>query len=127
MSSFAAWNIRGLNRPLKQKEVRQVIVDNHLHICAILESHVDTSKLVNVCKSVFKSWQWISNGNVCDKGTRIILGWDVDVVDILLVSFSAQLMNIQIMFKADSKALFASFVYANNSCIRRRELWSEIR
>ena len=39
-----------LNRSLKQKEVRQVISENRLHVCAILESHVDLSKLVNVLK-----------------------------------------------------------------------------
>ncbi|XP_035845270.1 uncharacterized protein LOC118491527 [Helianthus annuus] len=42
---MAAWNIRGLNRPLKQSEVRLLFSENKLFVCAILESHVDITKL----------------------------------------------------------------------------------
>ncbi|GKB74189.1 hypothetical protein Tco_0935601 [Tanacetum coccineum] len=45
MYSVASWNIRGLNRTPKQREVRQVINENNLNVCAILESHVDIGKL----------------------------------------------------------------------------------
>lgn len=56
MVSIAAWIIQGLNRPIKQKEVRHMVRSNKLSILAILESHVDVSKLFGVCKSVFKQW-----------------------------------------------------------------------
>nr|GEV89991.1 reverse transcriptase domain-containing protein [Tanacetum cinerariifolium] len=45
MFSVASWNITGLNRAPKQKEVWQVINENHLQACAILESRVDIAKL----------------------------------------------------------------------------------
>nr|GEW94020.1 zinc finger, CCHC-type [Tanacetum cinerariifolium] len=38
-------NIRGLNRTPKQSEVRQVVNENQLSVCVILESHVDISAL----------------------------------------------------------------------------------
>jgi len=109
MCSLASWNIRGLNRSLKQKEVRQVISDSKIQVCAILETHVDSSKLVQVCKRVFRSWQWCSNGSVCDKGARIILGWDADVVDVMLVSLTTQVLNVQIVIKDESKVFFRIF------------------
>ena len=52
MYSIASWNIRGLNCTPKQSEVRQVINENSLNVCAILESHVDISKLERVCAKV---------------------------------------------------------------------------
>lgn len=58
MFSVVSWNIWGLNRVPKQKEVQDVIRDNSLSICAILESHVDISKLQNVCNKVFFRWTW---------------------------------------------------------------------
>ena len=70
MYSVATWNIRGLNRTPKQSEVRQVIHENHLNVCVILESHVNISKMECLCEGVFKiemdfEWQplqqWISN------------------------------------------------------------------
>ncbi|GKD92720.1 zinc knuckle CX2CX4HX4C containing protein, partial [Tanacetum coccineum] len=41
----ASWNIRGLNFSPKQSEVHQIIYDNKLSICAILESHARDSNL----------------------------------------------------------------------------------
>ncbi|GJY45629.1 RNA-directed DNA polymerase, eukaryota, reverse transcriptase zinc-binding domain protein [Tanacetum coccineum] len=74
MFSLASWNIRGLNRPLKQDEVRQMVNENHLSVCAILESHVEISSLANVYSKVFWSWDWTSNANFYPKGCHIILG-----------------------------------------------------
>ncbi|GJX66944.1 putative reverse transcriptase domain, reverse transcriptase zinc-binding domain protein [Tanacetum coccineum] len=53
----------GLNHPLKQSEVPQVVNENNLSICAILESHVEVSSLANVCSKVFQTWEWTSNGD----------------------------------------------------------------
>jgi len=58
-------NIRGLNRSLKQKKVRQTVQDNKPTLCAVLESHVAMAKLIWVCRSAFNKWDWTSNGNVC--------------------------------------------------------------
>ncbi|GKB66961.1 hypothetical protein Tco_0928373 [Tanacetum coccineum] len=63
----ASWNIRGLNFSPKQSEVRQMIYDYKLSMCAILESHAKDSNLVKICSSVFKHWDWTSNGNLCSK------------------------------------------------------------
>ena len=85
MISIASWNIRGLNFSPKQSEVRQVIYDNKLSVCAILESHARESNLVKLCSSVFKHWDWTSNGNLCVKGTRIILGWNNYDADVTVI------------------------------------------
>ncbi|GJZ58423.1 uncharacterized mitochondrial protein-like protein, partial [Tanacetum coccineum] len=63
MFSVAAWNIRGLNRALKQLEVWQVVNENQLSICAILESHVDLSLLSNVWNNTSEQRQlWTDLG-----------------------------------------------------------------
>ncbi|XP_022015025.1 uncharacterized protein LOC110914543 [Helianthus annuus] len=67
------------------------------------ESNVDVSKLVNVCQKVFRNWNWTSNGGLCSRGTRIILGWNPDMVDIMILSQSDQVIHTQILSKADKK------------------------
>ena len=126
MYSIASWNIRGMNQSPKQNEVRQVIGENKLSICAILESHVSNSRLQDLCKRVFKGWDWTSNGTFCSSGSRIILGWNVDVVDLNVVSMNDQVLHTFIRFKADKKELFCSFVYAHNRYIHRRPLWNNL-
>ncbi|XP_021994822.1 uncharacterized protein LOC110891434 [Helianthus annuus] len=126
MVSLATWNIRGLNRPLKQNEVRQVVKENGVSLCAILESHVDINKLDKVCSSVFRNWEWTSNGGYCDRGTRIIIGWDPDVFDIMVLAQTSQVIHVQMTIKSDKKVIFCSIVYASNSYITRRDLWSHL-
>jgi len=126
MGSISSWNIRGLNRSLKQSEVRYMIEEHHLNLCAILESHVDVSSVYNVCKSICKKWSWTSNGKMCTKGTRIIVGWNTDVVDLMVLSQSNQAMHVQVTYKLDKKSLFCSFIYADNNYIQRRVLWKDL-
>ncbi|XP_021979653.1 uncharacterized protein LOC110875758 [Helianthus annuus] len=126
MDSIASWNIRGLNHPLKQKVVRHVIKENNLKVCAILESHVQVDKLNNVCSKLYKGWDWLSNGNLCHKGTRIIVGWNPRDVDVMLLSSTDQVMHLQIVFKGQKKAMFCSMVYASNDYKERKELWKSL-
>ncbi|XP_022030984.1 uncharacterized protein LOC110931923 [Helianthus annuus] len=87
---MAVWNIRGLNLTLKQREVQMLISEKRLKVCAILESHVSVSNLGRVCKNVFRSWDWTSNGACCSRGTRIIVGWDNSVVDLMVIDQTDQ-------------------------------------
>ncbi|KAJ0442317.1 putative RNA-directed DNA polymerase [Helianthus annuus] len=126
MDSIASWNIRGLNHPLKQKEVRHVIKENNLKVCGILESHVQLDKLASVYSNLSKGWDWLSNGNLCRKGTRIIVGWNPRDVDVMLLSATDQVMHLQLVFKGVKKAMFCSMVYASNDYKDRRELWNSL-
>ncbi|GJV37905.1 hypothetical protein Tco_1410382 [Tanacetum coccineum] len=115
-----------MNQTPKQKEVRQVIFENNLCLGAILESHVANSNLQKMCSKVFKQWQWTSNGLMCYKGSRIILGRNPNIVNVVVISFDAQVMHACVYFKADKKELFCSFVYAHNRYIQRRDLWTNL-
>ncbi|GJZ44633.1 hypothetical protein Tco_0591888 [Tanacetum coccineum] len=68
MFSIASWNIQGLNRTPKQSEVRQVVSENQLSVCAILESHVDLNSLSTVCNKLCHFWDWTLNASLCNKG-----------------------------------------------------------
>nr|GEU30343.1 hypothetical protein [Tanacetum cinerariifolium] len=55
---------------------------------------------------------------------RIILGWNKDIVDVLLLSQSDQAVHTRVFHKADNKVLYCSFIYAGNKTIERRTLWA---
>ncbi|PWA68609.1 RNA-directed DNA polymerase, eukaryota, Reverse transcriptase zinc-binding domain protein [Artemisia annua] len=71
-------------------------------------------------------WNWTSNGSVCRNASRIILGWNVDLVDLNVVAMTDQVVHTFIRFKADKKELFCSFVYAHNRYTHRRPLWDNL-
>ncbi|PWA45197.1 RNA-binding, CRM domain-containing protein [Artemisia annua] len=54
MFSLASWNIRGLNRSPKQKEVSQVVNENNFSVCPILEFHMDVSVVYDMCKKRYQ-------------------------------------------------------------------------
>ncbi|GJT39899.1 hypothetical protein Tco_0939764 [Tanacetum coccineum] len=60
------------------------------------------------------------------KGSRIILGWNLNDVDITIIDQDAQVMHTCIFFKADKKELFCSFIYAHNRYMHRRALWHNL-
>ncbi|GJT42647.1 hypothetical protein Tco_0951362 [Tanacetum coccineum] len=70
---------------------------------------------------------WMSNGAVCVKGSRIILGWNPDVVNDIVISFDDQVMHMCVHFKADKKDLFCSWIYAHNRYQQRRGLWQNLQ
>ncbi|XP_022024450.1 uncharacterized protein LOC110924767 [Helianthus annuus] len=121
-----SWNVRGLNRSLKQSEVRNLVAQNNLQLCAILESHVDVSNLRKVCKFVFRNWSLTSNGSLCSRGTRIILGWNAEYLDVMVIAQTDQVIHTQVIFKDSKKVLFCSFVYAENKYKDRRVLWNDL-
>ncbi|XP_022003122.1 uncharacterized protein LOC110900542 [Helianthus annuus] len=90
------------------------------------ESHVDIHNLNKVCSSVFRRWDWTSNGSSCQKGTRIIAGWDPGILEVILLDQSSQVMHFQIIFKQDKRRLFCSVVYAANYYLTRREVWHHL-
>ncbi|GJT37806.1 RNA-directed DNA polymerase, eukaryota, reverse transcriptase zinc-binding domain protein [Tanacetum coccineum] len=88
--------------------------ENNLSICVILESHVVDSKLHRLCSLVFRHWDWASNGAWCNKGTRIIMGWNHNDVDVVVITQDDQAIHTRIWLKAERKEVFCSFIYAHN-------------
>lgn len=43
---FITWNVRGLNKVYKQKELKSFIIENKVSIIAILENRVNETKQV---------------------------------------------------------------------------------
>ncbi|GKD24610.1 RNA-directed DNA polymerase, eukaryota, reverse transcriptase zinc-binding domain protein [Tanacetum coccineum] len=59
--SMDVWNIKGLSTSDKQKEVRNLIKEENLHLCGLIETHVKYNKVQRIGEKVFGSWEFISN------------------------------------------------------------------
>ncbi|XP_022032624.1 uncharacterized protein LOC110933726 [Helianthus annuus] len=96
-------------------------------VIAILESHVQTANLDKVCNKVLRNWEWTSNGSLCDKGTRVIVGWNADTVDVVVLHATNQVVHVQARFKKDNAMVNISFVYASNNDQERKYLWDSLK
>ncbi|KAJ9536550.1 hypothetical protein OSB04_un000302 [Centaurea solstitialis] len=127
MFSIGCWNIRGLNAPEKQQEVRSFIRNNGIQLCAVLESHVRLESLKNVCENTFGRWSWISNQAHSEYGTRIIVAWDISCLDVMVLEVHSQYMHCEVRIRGLSQVLFITFVYGANRGQIRGSLWSGLR
>ncbi|GKB11208.1 reverse transcriptase domain, reverse transcriptase zinc-binding domain protein [Tanacetum coccineum] len=59
-----------------------------------------------------------------NEGSRIILGWNDDLVDVMIMAQTNHVMHVQVNTRADHKTLFCSFVYVDNYYIDRCVLWT---
>lgn len=126
MNSIACWNVRGFNQPFKSKEVRNLIRENEIGLCCILETHVSKKKLNSVFTRLFRDWKWTSNSDLCFKGSRIVIGWDDSVFELMSMFSTDQVIHCLVSDKRSSVHFFCSFVYAANDHIPRRKLWHSI-
>lgn len=62
MPNIACWNIRGVNTPIKQLEVKKLIVDNKLSLLVLNETRVKLFNHSRVLKYIC-SWKALSNYN----------------------------------------------------------------
>ncbi|GKB00478.1 protein LAZ1 [Tanacetum coccineum] len=79
-------NLNLNHNPGASTPAHTVVNENNLSVCAILESHVDVAVVYDTCKKVCNRWKWTFNGSLCDKGSRIILGWNDDLVDVMIMA-----------------------------------------
>ncbi|KAJ9536410.1 hypothetical protein OSB04_un000423 [Centaurea solstitialis] len=127
MIKLACWNIRGLNAPIKQMEVRDLIRSSNLSFCALLETHVQQDGLSAIVSSVFGSWKWVSNAHVSLRGVRILFTWDERIGDVMVLEAHSQFLHCLVKLRANDVSFFATIVYGSNSLNERNELWSGLR
>ncbi|KAJ9565118.1 hypothetical protein OSB04_001084 [Centaurea solstitialis] len=117
----------GMNTPDKQQEIRSLVRNCGLHVCAILESHLRAEVINTTCDRLFSRWAWVSNQALSTSGTRIIVAWDLAVVDIMVLESHAQFIHCQVRLRDSNEMFFVSFVYGANRGSDRHALWSGLR
>jgi exonuclease III len=59
--NFLIWNIRGLNHPSKQKEVRDMIKLHKIGLICLIETRVKENKANRIRNSIVSDWDYIFN------------------------------------------------------------------
>ena len=125
MVKFATWNIRGLNDPLKQKEVRSFVVSNDLDFVCILETRVRISNKDRIFNSLLPGWRLFHNYDHALLG-RIWICGNPEKVSIDLVQAMDQAMLCHVTDLKDNCSFWCSAIYASNNYLDRRVLWRHL-
>lgn len=68
MFRFCAWNIRGLNSPIKPKEVKNNINSSNMVLMAILQTKIREANIENFSKNSFGDWTFVNNHDLNPRG-----------------------------------------------------------
>lgn len=123
--SIGFWNIRGLNDPIKQKEVRCFVNNNKLSLLGLLEHKIKEDKASRVMKYVCPQWNFVNNYPHASLG-RIFVCWDSNVLQLQVIAQSDQFIHCEVQPKCGVPSFFATFVYGDNNYLRRQVLWSSL-
>ncbi|GJZ02028.1 hypothetical protein Tco_0519989 [Tanacetum coccineum] len=107
-------------------ELRKYIVEEKLQMLAILETHLKTKNIAKIVNSVFGSWNWLSNVDQSPTSCRIIVGWNNQVVKVMVLHVSKQSVLCLVETIPDKIKFYVSIVYASNNGNERRELWTSL-
>ncbi|GJT58261.1 hypothetical protein Tco_0993315 [Tanacetum coccineum] len=80
-----------LNKVDLDSEIKEMFIVEESHGSKPKGASTPFNDVPDVCSKVFKYWEWTSNAHVCTKGCRIILGWHMDVVNVVVLSQTDQM------------------------------------
>ena len=116
------WNVRGLNHPLKQKEVVGRIRRLNANLVCLLETRIKQNKMQNIFNRQFSGWKLLHNYTEAYNG-RIWFLWK-DTLQVNLIASTSQSITCSIM--KDAQQFYFSAVYGSNDGVERRRLWSHL-
>ncbi|GJT44300.1 RNA-directed DNA polymerase, eukaryota, reverse transcriptase zinc-binding domain protein [Tanacetum coccineum] len=118
-------NIRGLSTSDKQDEIVKLIQEEKLQICVVLKTYLKSKKIGKVCDRIFGRWNWLTNMSYCNKGYRIMVGWNDDMINISVVHMARQSMLVRVETRDGNLRLYGTFIASNNG-VERKDLWEDI-
>ena len=122
---ITAWNI-SLGTVSKQTHIRNLIWNERISICVVLETNMKENRIEKVCANVFGSWQWQNNAHLSKKGCRIAADRDNSNVRCSLVHATSQDMLYFIEVGSTQKVFYCTSIYAAKKGKDRRELWQDL-
>lgn len=118
-------NVRGLNHPLKQKEVKLFLKKHKIDIVGCLETRVKEQKAAAILRKVGNGWNNCCNYPVASNG-RIWMLWKTHV-NVSIIQVKEQYIHSYISDVGGTFAAYVTIIYAKNSIQERQELWRGLR
>ncbi|GKA65320.1 RNA-directed DNA polymerase, eukaryota, reverse transcriptase zinc-binding domain protein [Tanacetum coccineum] len=66
-------------------KIKKFIDDEKLQVCAILKTHLKVKSIKKACNWVFGNWNWVSNVDHSPACSRIVIGWNSLLMDVMIV------------------------------------------
>ena len=93
MDNIIAWNIRGLNWPNKQEDLKAFLHTSKVGMVGLMETKIKMTKDRTIVAKTFLGWRWDNNSTPTIKG-RVWIAWHPRTIKGKLSnSFTAMLLK----------------------------------
>lgn len=121
---ISTWNIRGINQPLKQKELRHFLQKNKVDVMGVVETRVKVHKTGNILQKMVPDWKHCLNYPMAYNG-RVWLLWK-DHIQVQVLVVHEQFIHCKISDTTNPFTTYYTVVYAKNESQQREDLWGEL-
>ncbi|XP_074292743.1 uncharacterized protein LOC141619622 [Silene latifolia] len=125
MYNFGFWNIRGLDSPSKQNNIKRFLHHHQIGLFSLLETKVKSLSLNNVRNNLCASWS-LSTNTSYHKGGRIWMLWNPSMFSVNFLDYSSQAIHMKVKNLGTGYSFFCTIVYAFNDVNARKALWSDL-
>ncbi|XP_074265860.1 uncharacterized protein LOC141588311 [Silene latifolia] len=122
---ISSWNIRGLNDPIKQQEVKSYLAKNKVEVFGLLETRV---KLLNSAEIIrkFPFYSVLNNYSHHYNG-RIWVFLDSRKITLLTSRLHDQFIHLKLLHHSSNQIVYVTMVYGSNDGAHRERLWDALR
>ncbi|XP_074299597.1 uncharacterized protein LOC141630732 [Silene latifolia] len=126
MGSLGFWNVRGLNNPIKQQEIKWFLHQNKLGLFGLLETKIKGSNWIKVRNNICEDWVICTN-NITHKGGRVWLLWDPTLYPVDILAVTSQCIHSKVFDKARKVGFWYTLVYGFNKNQEMEPLWQALK
>lgn len=123
--TWVVWNVRGINKRYKQKELRVYLQNKHIKLAGFLETRVKESRANRVFKNILPGQALQCNYQSAVNG-RIWLTWDPKVYNIGIERVESQLIHCIVRGRLDGFKTCLTLIYGFNTVEQRKTLWRSL-
>lgn len=119
-----SWNIRGLNNPLKQAEIKSLIANKKIGVMGVLETRVKVDNMQLVWRNLkLANWNLVHNYSYDPLG-RIWILYNANFVKLSVLHMSAQFIHCKIEW--EGSVFLWTCVYGSYDPSLRKILWNDL-
>ncbi|XP_074271470.1 uncharacterized protein LOC141595405 [Silene latifolia] len=109
---ISSWNIRGLNDPIKQQEIKGYLIKNKVEVFGLLETRVKINNFAAIIRN-FPFYSVINNYSHHYNG-RIWVFLDSRKITLLNSRIHDQLIHLHLLHHSSNQIIYVTMIYGSN-------------
>ncbi|CAI9099857.1 OLC1v1036739C1 [Oldenlandia corymbosa var. corymbosa] len=126
MNNIMSWNIRGLNSPLKHREVTSYLSMNKVGFAWILETKLIGEKAKEIVMKKWHQYEYYGNHEGKSKGSILVL-WRKEDYEVQIQTVNKQYIHCWVKNLNTKCWFYVTVVYADYLVQGRIKLWEELK